>query len=87
MKTPNIPSQRRDSAHRVSDVQGASTRPQTPAVGIVRTCKVSIPENLHAATKLVAARRKQGLQDFVAEILRGHAEVAAEETTIAATAS
>jgi hypothetical protein len=76
--------QRRAKATRREDARDQSTiRSQDVPRGVEKTCKVAVPENLHAATKLVAARRKRRLQDFVAELLRTDADVAREEATFA----
>lgn len=44
-----------------------------------RTCKVAIPMGLHGATKAVAARLGQSVQDLVAELLRRCPKITAEE--------
>lgn len=71
---------RRKQATRSEDAHDQPTRSQdVPRGAAEKTCKVAVPENLHAAVKLVAARRKKGLQDFAAELLRSDADVAREE--------
>ena len=77
--------QRRTTATRSEGAREPATigSQDVPRGAAEKTCKVAVPENLHAATKLVAARRKKGLQDFVAELLRTDEEVAREEATFA----
>lgn len=79
--------QRRTAATRSEDAPAVSTEAASGERGGEKTCKVAVPDTLHAATKVVAARRGRGankltVQDLVAECLRGDTEIAAEETAL-----
>ncbi len=79
--------QRRTNATRREPAPAVSTEAVSGARGTDRTCKVAVPETLHAATKVVAARRgsnqRKTVQDLVAECLRNDPEIAAEEAALA----
>lgn len=74
----------RRRAPAASEKNGTARAPRPFSAGrsAIKTCKVAVPQTLHTATVVVAARGGEFVQDIVAAALRGNPEIRREEAAV-----